>query len=76
MNFGAGGGGGGNRIGGGRGGAGAGGGVAGGGGGGGAQNGGRAGFSNISELFDTIDDAEVGETPNPIALGVGRIGGS
>jgi hypothetical protein len=41
-------------------------------GGGGAQGGagnqtaGGAGFSNISELFDTIDDAEVGETPNPI----------
>jgi hypothetical protein len=38
----------------------------GGGGGGGGQNRGGVGFTNISELFDTIDDAEVGETPNPI----------
>lgn len=74
--FGAGTGSAGNRIGGGaRGSGGAAGGGAGG-GGAGRQNTARAGFSNISELFDTIDDAEVGETPNPIALGVGPIGGS
>ncbi len=58
---------------------GAGGGRAGGGGGrgagrGGGQTGTGAGFTNISELFSTIDDADVGEAPNPIAGGAGRIG--
>ena len=48
------------------GGGGAGGGGAGGGAGGGRGGGGVAGFRNISELFTNIDDAEVGETPNPI----------
>lgn len=45
-----------------------GGGAGGGAGGGGAGRGGGTGFgfTNISELFSTIDDAEVGETPNPI----------
>jgi len=37
-----------------------------GGGGGGNRQGGVAGFRNISDLFSNIDDAEVGETPNPI----------
>lgn len=54
-------------------GAGGGGGFGGGGGGGGARagggggGGGGAGFTNISELFTTIDDTLVGETPNIIA---------
>ena len=43
--------------------------ASGGGGGGGAGGGGGGGgfFSNISDLFDTIDDAEVGEFPNPFS---------
>jgi hypothetical protein len=43
-----------------------GGGAAGRGGAGGARGGGGVGFTNISELFSTINDAEVGESPNPI----------
>ena len=51
-----------------------------GGGGGGGQGGGQggqgsSGFSNISELFDTIDDEEVGEFPNPLDQGIGEVGG-
>lgn len=37
-----------------------------GGAGGGGRGGGVAGFTNISELFGTIDDRSVGETPNAI----------
>jgi len=29
---------------------------------------GTSGFTNISELFGTIDDHDVGETANPVAL--------
>lgn len=32
----------------------------------GSAGGQRTGFSNISELFATVDDASVGESPNPI----------
>lgn len=62
--------------GGGLGGGGGGGGGLGGGGGGGGQGGQGAGFTNISELFDTIADTDVGEFPNPFSqIGGGGAGG-
>ena len=72
------GGGGGGQGGGGGGGIGGGGGGQGGGGqGGGGQGGGggSTGFTNISELFDSVSDEEVGEYPNPFDQGIGGGGG-